>query len=124
MKIVNATDVIKIMPQATLFHPNTFDPSSTPKGMRLKRAIHALKAAPNIGTILENGLNGYANMRNRIESIVLVKGPARAVFPPVSLLMGPAIITAPGEINLIGETIESKVRRAPNIVNRNSAHNP
>lgn len=124
VKIVNVTAVMKTMTQTVLFHPNTFDPSSMPKGMRLKEAIHALKAAPNIETILGNDLNGYAKIRNRIESIMLVKGPAMAVFPPISLLIGPAIITAPGEISLIGETIESKVMRAPNMFNRNSAHNP
>ena len=124
VKIVNETAVMKTITQTILFHPNTFDPSSIPKGMRLKKAIHALKAAPNIRTILRKELNGYAKKRNRIESIMLVKGPARAVFPPISLLIGPAIITAPGEISLIGETIESKVMRAPNMLNRNSAHNP
>ena len=126
VKIVNARDVRKGIPQTSLFHSNTLDPSSTPKGMRLKRAIQALMAVPNSAVILKNGPDEYnAKMMNVIESATFVKGPARAVFPPIFLLTGPVIITAPGEIILKnGETIESKVRSTPNMVNRNSAHNP
>ena len=53
-----------------------------------------------------------------------VRGPARAVFPAISLSIGPEIITAPGDISLIGETIDSRVISAPNVVSRNSAHRP
>jgi hypothetical protein len=60
-----------------------------------------------------------------VESIMLVRGPAMAVFPAVSLSMEPAIITAPGETILNnGRKIESAVISAPNKVNRNSAHKP
>jgi len=96
-----------------------------PKGIRLKRAIQALKAAPNIAIIWTKLLGGYnMNMTDIIERVMFVKGPARAVLPKVSLLIGPEIITAPGEIIFKGETIERRVISAPNMVNRNSAHNP
>ena len=55
---------------------------------------------------------------------MFVRGPAIEVFPIVSLSGVPAIITAPGEIILKGEIIDSIVMRAPNIVMRNSAHKP
>lgn len=56
---------------------------------------------------------------------MLVKGPAIAVFPAVSLSMEPAIITAPGEMILKnGRKMEKAVISAPNKVNRNSAHKP
>ena len=60
-----------------------------------------------------------------VERTMLVKGPERAVFPAVSFVTGPAIITAPGEMILKkGRSIEIKVISAPCMVNRNSAHNP
>ncbi len=60
-----------------------------------------------------------------IERTMLVKGPVRAVFPTFSLVIGPAIITAPGDIILKkGSSIEIRVMSAPNMVNRNSAHSP
>jgi len=94
--------------------------------MRLKRAIHALNVAPNKATIRTNSLGGYnTNTVNRTERIRFVKGPARAVFPTVSLSVGPAIITAPGETILnSGEKMEIKVISAPVRVSRNSAHSP
>lgn len=64
-------------------------------------------------------------MKNRAESNVLVKGPAVAIFPAVSLSKKPDMITAPGEIILKnGRKIERRVIIAPKRVNRNSAHNP
>ena len=60
-----------------------------------------------------------------VERTMLVKGPERAVFPIVSLVAGPAIITAPGEMILKkGRSIEIRVMSAPCMVSRNSAHNP
>ena len=60
-----------------------------------------------------------------VERTMLVKGPERAVFPAVSFVTGPAIITAPGEMILKkGRSIEIRVISAPCMVNRNSAHNP
>jgi len=59
------------------------------------------------------------------EMRMLVKGPERAVFPDVSFVAGPTIITAPGEMILKkGRSIERRVMSAPCMVNRNSAHNP
>ncbi len=93
-------------------------------GMRLKRAIQALKAALHHATV-ENGFIGYnTNTRDTSESSRFIKGPARAVFPAVFLLMGPAMSTAPGEMSLIGENMESSVMKAPNMVRRNSAQRP
>ena len=55
----------------------------------------------------------------------MVKGPERAVFPAVSFVTGPAIITAPGEMILKkGRNIERRVMSAPCMVSLNSAHNP
>ncbi len=60
-----------------------------------------------------------------LESIKLVKGPAREIFPRLSRLPLPAIITAPGETILKkGESMEIRVNRAPMVVNRNSAQSP
>ena len=57
-----------------------------------------------------------------VEMAMFVIGPAMAVFPTVSLVPAPAIITAPGEIILNGRKIQINVMRAPCIVSRNSAH--
>lgn len=124
-KVANMIDIVQDMLQTILFHLKTFNPSIIPKGMRLKKAIQALKAAPNIATMKNcfDRLNAR-KMKKNIETVVLVKGPARAVLPFILLLVDPAIITAPGEINLIGEKIESKVIKAPKRVNLNSAHKP
>ena len=57
-----------------------------------------------------------------VESMMLVIGPDMAVFPTVSLVPDPAIITAPGEMSLKGRNIEISVMRAPCRVSLNSAH--
>ena len=108
--------------QNVLFHQNTFNPSIMPKGMRLKKAMSALIPA----TIQKEVFCVVAAiMVHRAERIMLVKGPERAVFPAVSFVTGPAIITAPGEMILKnGRSIEIRVMSAPSMVNRNSAHNP
>jgi hypothetical protein len=51
VKIVKAIDAINTMLQTALFHMNTFTPSSTPKGIRLTKDIHAFQAALNIATV-------------------------------------------------------------------------
>ena len=51
VKIVRAMDAIKTAPQTALFHMNTFNPSSIPKGITLIKAIHAFQAALNIATV-------------------------------------------------------------------------
>jgi len=48
VKIVKAMDAIKAALQTVLFHMNTFNPSNSPKGIRLTKAIHAFQAALNI----------------------------------------------------------------------------
>lgn len=123
--IVTAIDVMNVAAQTSLFHRNTFNPSMIANGMRLKRAIQALKAALNHATVTKNGPIGYSvKTRDASERMRFVSGPARAVFPAVFLLMGPAMSTAPGEISLIGENMERSVMRAPNMVSRNSAQRP
>jgi len=93
----------------------------TPKGMRLKNAMKALIHA----MIQKNALCVVtAIMVHTVDRIMLVKGPARPVLPALSFVIGPAIITAPGEMILKGRSIERRVISAPCIVNRNSAHNP
>lgn len=116
---------MKTTDQTILSQLKTFQPSKMPNGMRLKRAIHALKAALKIA-IVENGFDKYVYSANAmIERARLVAGPATAVFPTVSLSADPAIITAPGEIILKNcEKIDMRVIRAPNVVNRNSAQRP
>jgi len=116
---------MKTIAQIILFQEKTFQPSKMPNGMRLKTAIHALKAALK-RAISANGAGKRGYTANEIiERARLVTGPATAVFPTVSLSATPAIITAPGEIILkSGEKIEMRVIRAPNVVNRNSAQRP
>jgi len=120
--IIKATDETKMMIQIVLFHKNTFNPSITPKGMRLKKAIKAL-----IHAMIQKKVFCVvaAIMVHNVERMMLVKGPGRAVFPALSLVIGPTIITAPGEMILKkGRSIEMRVMRAPCMVSRNSAHNP
>jgi len=94
--------------------------------MRLKKAMKALIHAPKTAMIHKNALCVLiAIMMHMVERTMLIKGPARAVFPALSFVIGPAIITAPGEMILKGVgSIERRVMSAPNMVSRNSAHNP
>ena len=116
---------MKTIVQTILSQLKTFQPSKMPKGIRLKTAIHALKAAPKRATLI-NGPGKSGDSANKMtERERLVTGPATAVFPTVSLFAYPAIITAPGEIILKnGEKIDMRVIKAPNVVNRNSAQRP
>jgi len=115
-------DAMNDRAQTILFHQNIFNPSIMPKGIRLKKAMSALIPATTqkeVYCVVE------ANMAHKAERMMFVKGPERAVFPAVSFVTGPAIITAPGEMILkYGRSIEMRVMSAPCIVNRNSAHNP
>lgn len=125
MYIVNASDRRKAAAHTALFHPKTFRPSNTPKGMRLKKAMKALMNALYKAMVERLPVENIATPRNIVESTRLVEGPAREIFPIVSLLPLPAIITAPGEMILKrGESMEIRVKRAPTVVNRNSAQNP
>ena len=63
-------------------------------------------------------------LRNNADKDMFVIGPAIDVLPKSSIVIGPDIMTAPGEINLKGKKIESKVINAPQVVKRNSDHNP
>ncbi len=108
--------------QTILFHQNIFNPSIMPKGMRLKKAIKAL-----IHAMIQKKVFCVvaAIVAHMVERMMLVKGPERPVFPAVSFVTGPAIITAPGEMILKnGRSIEIRVMSAPCMVSRNSAHNP
>lgn len=92
--------------------------------MRLKRAIQALKAAPNKNNE-ENGIGRKPREKNVIDRIMFVTGPAMDIFPMSSLRAGPEIITAPGEMILkTGEIMEISVMAAPINVSLNSAHKP
>jgi len=125
VKVVNAMDTTNAMAHTILFHQNTFNPSIMPKGMRLKTAMIALIHAPKTAMMPTKFCVVTAIMTHTAERTMLVKGPARAVFPALSFVTGPAIITAPGEMILKkGRSIEKRVISAPCIVNRNSAHNP
>lgn len=107
--------------QATRFQRYIFNPSIMPKGIRLKAARKAL-----IKAIIQKISSVNAAIKTHPKEMkMLVRGPANAVFPIVSLVADPAIITAPGEIILNGggRKIEIRVMSAPCIVNLNSAHN-
>jgi len=123
--IVNARASVKTTAQTILFHSKIFKPSSMAKGMTLNKAIQALKVKLQIA-IEVIGLAKWAIGNEMMERIMFVNGPATAVFPIISLFAEPAIITAPGAIILkkLNGIIESKVKRTPNKIKRNSAHNP
>jgi hypothetical protein len=89
-----------------------------PKGIRLKTANNALMKA----TIRKRGWPATAIITQKLEIIMFVIGPEIAVFPTMSFVPDPAIITAPGDISLKGRKIETNVMSAPCKVNRNSAH--
>jgi len=116
---------MKTIVQTILFQEKTFQPSKMPNGIRLKRAIHALKAALKRATLINGWGKSWDSANEMTERARLVTGPATAVFPTVCLSADPAIITAPGEIILKnGEKIDMRVIKAPNVVNRNSAQRP
>ena len=121
MRTVNTTDAVNAKAQAILFQLNTFKPSIMPKGMRLKIARMALMNA----TIQNMSWVIVATSIHPVASMMLVRGPERAVLPALSFVTDPTIITAPGEmiLNGGGRKIEIRVIKAPCMVNRNSAHN-
>lgn len=118
---------VKAKAHTTLFHRKTLNPSSIPNGIRLKIAmmalINALKPAI-IAMVLGAPMAKIAV--HIVEIVMFVKGPATAVFPACFFVIGPAIITAPGDIILknVKGIIERRVRSAPKRVSRNSAHSP
>ena len=94
-------------------------------GIKFRRAIHELEIPTIIRVMKRKGFAiCFANARNEADIAMLVTGPARAVFPIFSRSISPSIITIPGAMNLIGESIESKVIRLPMRLSRNSAHKP
>ena len=97
-----------------------------PKGIRLNRAMIAFIHAPKNELIQRKLFRVFARTVMHIaERTMFVRGPARAVFPASCLVIGPAIITAPGDMILKnGSSIERRVMNAPNRVNRNSAQSP
>ena len=110
-----------------LFHRKTLNPSNIPNGIRLKIAmmalINALKPAI-IAMVLDAPMAKIAV--HIVEIMMFVKGPARAIFPACFFVIGPAIITAPGDIILknVKGIIERRVMSAPKRVSRNSAQSP
>jgi len=94
--------------------------------MRLKKAMKkALMSPPSRAMVKMGPVENVATPRNMAESTKLIKGPAREIFPRFSRLPLPAIITAPGEMIFRGVgSMETRVKRAPTVVNRNSAQNP
>ena len=95
-------------------------------GIKLKTAMKPLKNTPTANTqenkVGRPGTN--VNPRNAVDKTMFVAGPAIEIFPISSMLAGPEIITAPGEIILKGMRIEIHVKIAPQSVKRNSAHKP
>ena len=117
---------VKAKAHTALFHRKTFNPSIMLNGMRLNRAMMALIHAPK-AAIIQMVLHApRATAVNIVESVMFVRGPARAVFPASFLVIVPEIITAPGDIILknANGSIEMRVKSAPKRVSRNSAHSP
>lgn len=116
---------VKAETQTFLFHRKILNPSSIPKGIKLKRAIHALKAAPIANIKLLCGGDKIEITRKTVDNAIFVVGPAMAIFPMFSLSVNPEIITAPGDIILKNcDIMESNVKMAPINVSLNSAHSP
>ena len=95
-----------------------------PKGIKLNNAMNELINKPKTNTNPIELFKTRANKRKNKAKAIFVSGPASEVLPIVFLSATPLTKTAPGEIILKGDTIDSKVIRAPHIVTRNSAHNP
>lgn len=130
--ILNKTKVrIKLVAKANaqifLLHIKTLNPSSIPKGIKLKTAIQALKKAPkkSMAANVEVSAREKAMVKKAIDNTMFVAGPAMDIFPMRDLSAYPATMTAPGDIilNMIG-SMEINVKAAPMRVNLNSAHNP
>jgi len=120
---------VKAKAHTALFHRKTFNPSIMLNGMRLNRAMMALIHAPKTAIVPIISIVPGAPMAtavNIVESVMFVRGPARAVFPASFLVIVPEIITAPGDIILknANGSIEMRVKSAPKRVSRNSAHSP
>jgi hypothetical protein len=99
-------------------------PSRIPMGIKLKRAIQALKKAPR-RNIPEYGLGTKAMANITVDRTMLTAGPEIDIFPILSRPAAPEIMTAPGEMTLNqSEITEMKVKTAPQSVSLNSAHNP
>jgi len=121
---VRAKLAVKTKAQVFLSHMKTLNPSSNPKGIRLKRAIQALKAELSKNTKAYGGTR-KETAKNTIDNVMFIVGPATDIFPMFFLSAIPAIMTAPGDIILNnGETMETSVKTTPISVSLNSAHNP
>lgn len=119
-------EAMKDESQASLSQTSTFCPSNTKKGKRLKNARNALSIAPKLNTVCSQ-LPGGTKMlerykRNAIEMLVI--GPAMAVLPPISVVMGPDIITAPGASTLKGRKTDMRVMSMKDRFVLNSAQSP
>ena len=89
--------------------------------------MNALKKAVTAATSARGEDEGSTkvSVSATMQKTMFVKGPAMLVFPMVSLLAVPPIITAPGAIILKkGEMTDKSVMRAPIRVSLNSAHRP
>ena len=79
---------------------NTFFPSNIPNGRRLKKARKALMEPMKNATLAMIPVVVMKSVMNSPERIMLVKGPAMAIFPISSLLGLPNICTAPGNAKI------------------------
>jgi len=120
---VKATHIAKARPQIILLQLNILCPSKIPTGKRLNAAMYALKKPPK-KKIGRYGPVAKAMPRNSIDKMMLTAGPAMDISPISSLSAAPAIITAPGEINLIGRNAKIRVITEPHSVNLNSDQRP
>jgi len=119
-----ATAGTNIIAQVFLFQLKIFNPSSIANGIRLRKAMKALKNPP-YSSEYEIGVFRNETISRAVDRIMLVTGPATDIFAISLPWAGPAIITAPGEMILKrGDMAETAVNTAPQTVNLNSDQSP
>jgi len=119
-----ATAGTNIIAQAFLFQLKIFNPSNIANGIRLRKAMKALKNPP-YSSEYEIGVFRNETVNRAVDRIMLVTGPAMDIFAISLPWAGPAIITAPGEMILKrGDMAETAVNTAPQTVNLNSDQSP
>lgn len=87
---------INIIAYTPLFQYRTFLPSKLPTGIILNTASHALIMYPYANHFIGNI---KVISKNITAKIMLIIGPAAAIFPYLLLVTVPEIITPPGAAN-------------------------
>lgn len=94
--------MIKTAAKSLLFHLNTLLPSSGGKGIKLNSANQRFSQAIQSNMVNTTGLKAIKVIaaKARLPMTIFVAGPARAIFPSLSLSYNPANCTAPGAANM------------------------